>query len=213
MKKFIKSGAVISALLMAASTSGIGIAGAATTTPPLVSSSNATATFAAGSLDIESAPSFLFNGTNTIATTAQTYTSTSSTSSLGVSNPGTMGGWTVTASASPFEYSTSTPLTGTTLTLTAPTNSGTWTSATGAATADYPTIPASTTLSSTAQTIESAGTATASDPVGVGEFDYQFGATSATIAVPATTVLPLSYSSTITWTLASTSSSSTTPAA
>ncbi|AKP66260.1 WxL domain-containing protein [Companilactobacillus ginsenosidimutans] len=204
MKKLIRTGAAVSALLMAASTAGIGIAGAADTT-----TTTASTPLTPGTLALETAPSFVFGNTNTISTAAATYTSSQSPSGLGVSNPGVVGTWSVTASASPFTSGAFT-LTNAALTLTSG-GSGVFKSDTNSPTADNPTMAGSAAISGTAAEVESA-TSTSTSPIGVGEFDYTYSPTAATLAVPAQTILPGTYESTITWTLASTSSSATTPA-
>lgn len=209
--KLAKFSSVIAATLLALGSAGagIGIASAATET-----TSTTSATMTPGSLSLDAVPEIAFGNTNTISTSQASYAS-SSVGDLSVSNPGNMGGWSVTVAGTKFTNGSST-LNDASLSLK---NSDTdpYTSTTGAAAGDDPT-PATATITSTASLVESAGAATDTDPVGVGQFSETFGSGDATLSIPPETVLPGTYTSTLTWTLASTPSSttgtsSTTPAA
>lgn len=202
--KLAKFSSVIAATLLA-----LGGASAVTdTASAATTTSQSSATLTPGQLSLDVVPQIEFGGTNTISTTQASYKSTA-VGDLGVSNPGNLGGWSVTVSGTPFTNGTS-ALDTATMSLT---NSETskYTSTTGA-TAAYDPTPADATISGTAALVESAPVATDTNPVGVGEFSETFGDADATLSIPPTTVLPGTYSSTLTWTLASTPSS-TTPAA
>lgn len=207
--KFAKFSSVIAATLLALGSAGagIGIASAATT-----GTTSASAALTPGSLSFDSEPTIEFGGTNTISTKPATYTS-SSVSDLGVSNPGNMSGWNVTVADTDFTNGTNT-LAGATLSL-KDTDAADISSSTGATAADYPTpVVGSDAVSITATPAEilTSPAATDADPIGVGDFTMNFGDGDASLGVPQETVLPGTYTSTLTWTLGSTPSTASTSA-
>lgn len=197
--KLAKFSSVLTATLLAlgGASAFAGTASAATTT-----TSQTSATLTPGELSLDVVPQIVFDGTNHISTTQASYSSTS-VGDLAVSNPGNLGGWSVTVTGTPFTNGTS-ALTTATLSLS---NSSTekYTSTTGATSAYFPT-PADATITGTSALVESAPAATVANPVGVGQFTEAFADADATLSIPPTTVLPGTYASTLTWTLASTPS-------
>lgn len=200
--KLAKFSSVIAATLLAlgGASAVTGTASAATTT-----TSQSSATLTPGQLSLDVVPQIEFGGTNHISTTQASYSSTA-VGDLSVSNPGNMGGWSVTVEGTPFTNGTN-ALSKATMALTN-TETTKYTSSTGADATDFPT-PADATISSTSALVESAPAATNTDPVGVGQFSEAFSDADATLSIPPTTVLPGTYTSTLTWTLASTPSSTT----
>ncbi|MCH4008566.1 WxL domain-containing protein [Companilactobacillus sp.] len=203
------------ALLAAFGTAGIGTASAATeTTTGSPTSTTSTLDATAGPLALQTVPTLDLGSGEINDLSSMTFTSTTADASpLTVDDPGYQGGYTVTASATPFAngklalHSTSFNLS---------TTGGAFSSATGG-TSD-PTAN-STEITDTAAPIITANTPTDADPIGIGTYKYTYGTNAATLTVEPQTILAGTYTSDVTWTLNATpiastgTTASTTPAA
>lgn len=193
------------ALLAAFGTAGIGTASAAATN---TAASDSTVSTTPGSLTIQSAPSIAFNSTPINDFAPMTSTSSSALTGLDTDDPGLTSGYTVSvAQTTPFTDS-GLQLKNATITLNS--TGGSFTSSTNG-TSD-PTIAPSVAISSTGSQVESAGSATTANPVGVGAYSYAGGSASLSIGNDQT-VLAGTYTSDLTWTIAANPTTTTTPAA
>ncbi len=195
MKRILKSSLLISAALLGVSSVGGVVASAATTVPPLTSTASADIT--PGTITLDSVPGVSFGSTTAgLPSNASdfTYTSTAIASDLHVSDPGNASGYSVTVADTPFTSSstTSSTLKGAALSFT---DAAAITADSKNNVSTAPTFTGSLPISATPAEVLNA-------PVGegVGAYTAAYGATDASLFVPAGNIGG-SYSSTLTWTL------------
>lgn len=191
MKKLVRNSMLVGAAVLGIGSLGA-VAQAATTPAPVTST--ATADITPGTITLSSAPGFQFG---TVAASANdiSYTSTSTSGVLDIADAGTGTGYTVTVAASPFTATGGAALKNAQLIL--DNKEATPIKADDADNVSTPpTLVANLTLSSSPVTVLSAAAGS-----GVGAYTGTYGATDASLKVPAGNIGG-SYSSTLTWTLA-----------
>jgi len=190
MKKILKSSLLVGAAVLGMGS--IGVAQAATTTTP--STSVATADLTPGTITIGSTvPGF---GFGTVASSADdvTYTSTTETGTLSLSDPGNASGYSVTVADTPFTATGGGTLIGAKLDF-ADTETNPLTTADADNVSTAPTFTGTLDVSTAPATVLDAALGK-----GVGAYSAAYEPTDASLMVPAGNIGG-SYTSTLTWTL------------